>query len=510
MAMEYLLGIDNGGTYTKAVLFDIKGKEIAHASAQVPLLTPAPQHTERDMEELWQANAEVVRRVMEKSGVAPRLVKGVSFSGHGKGLYLWGRDGRPAWNGIVSTDGRASEYPLRFQDDGTAQKLFSMTCQRVLTCQPVSLLCWFRDNHPQVLENTQWIFGVKDYIRYRMTGVAAAEITDLSGSSLVNLGTASYDPEILRLTGLVMCADKLPPLKYSTEICGFVTEEAAVLTGLAPGTPCAAGMFDIDACAVAMNITDSENLAVIAGTWSINEYISTQPVLDGSVMMNSLYCIPGYYLIEESSPTSAANHEWFINMFLREEKERCMRTGENIYALTDRMAKSVLPDGQNIVFLPYIFGGNYNSRAKASFVGMDSHHTKEQIMRAVFEGVAFCHMTHLEKLLQNREHTRAVRLAGGVCNSAVWVQIFADVFGLPIEIIRTKELGAFGAAMAAGVASGYYESLESAARTMVQVERIVQPIAANIPIYRKKYEQYKKIADALEPYWDGFEQQSQA
>lgn len=504
--MTYLLGIDNGGTFTKAVLFDAAGAEIAHASGQIPLLTPKPQHTERDMELLWQVNAGVVREVMEKSGVAPADVKGVSFSGHGKGLYLWGKDSRPAWNGIVSTDGRASEYPLRWQADGTADKLFAMTCQRILTCQPVSLLRWFREKEPRVLENTRWIFGVKDYIRYRMTGVAAAEITDFSGSNLVNLATAAYDPEILRLTGLEDCADKLPPLKYSTEVCGCVTEEAAALTGLAPGTPCAAGMFDIDACAVAMNITDSENLAVIAGTWSINEYIAGEPVLDGSVMMNSLYCIPGYYLIEESSPTSAANHEWFINMFLREERERCKRTGENIYALTDRMAESVPPDGQSIVFLPYIFGGNYNSRAKATLVGVDSHHTREQIVRAVFEGIAFCHMVHLEKLLQNRGNTRAVRLAGGVCNSAVWVQIFADVFGLPIEIIRTKELGAFGAAMAAGVASGCYESLESAARAMVQVERTLHPIPENIPVYKQKYELYKKVSAALEPLWDDFEQ----
>ena len=504
--MEYLLGIDNGGTYTKAVVFDTQGTEIAHAAGQIPLLTPKPQYTERDMELLWQVNADVIRQAIKKAGIAPDAIKGISFSGHGKGVYLWGRDNRPAYHGIVSTDGRASEYPLRWQADGTAAKLFEKTCQRILTCQPVSLLRWFQDKEPQVLENTRWIFGVKDYIRFRITGEASAEITDFSGSNLVNLKTASYDPKILSLTGLEAWADKLPPLKYSTEICGYVTNEAAGATGLAPGTPCAAGMFDIDACAVAMNITDSENLAVIAGTWSINEYIAREPVLDGSVMMNSLYCIPGYYLIEESSPTSAANHEWFINMFLAEERERCRQTGENIYALTDRMAESVAPDEQNIVFLPYIFGGNYNSRAKASFVGMDSHHTKAQIMRAVFEGVAFCHMVHLEKLLQNRESTRAVRLAGGVCNSAVWVQIFADVFGLPIEIIRTKELGAFGAAMAAGVASGHYESLESAARSMVQVERTVYPIEENIPVYQKKFALYKKVSAAMEPLWDDFEQ----
>lgn len=501
---DYFMGIDNGGTFTKAVIFDTSGEEIARASGQIPMLTPRAQYTERDMDTLWEENARAIHKAIDKAGIDPAEIKGVSFSGHGKGVYLWGKDGKPAYNGIMSTDGRAFAYPLRWQTDGTADRLFEKTCQRILTCQPVSLLKWFQENEPQVLEATQWIFGVKDYIRFRLTGQANAEITDFSGSNLVNLKTAGYDREILDLLGLEEVWDKLPPLKYSCESCGGVTESASALTGLAVGTPCAAGMFDIDACAVAMDVTNSENLAVIAGTWSINEYISKAPVLDRSVMMNSLYCIPGYYLIEESSPTSAANHEWYINMFMSDQKAQCTRTGENIYALTDQLVEAVPPDGQNIIFLPYIYGANYNSKAKATFIGIDSHHTPAHILRAVFEGIAFCHMVHIEKLLQNRETTRAVRLAGGVCNSAVWVQIFADVFNLPVEIVKTKELGALGAAMAAGVACGRWESLESAAKEMVRVGHTVLPISENAAIYRKKYELYKAVSAATEPLWDQF------
>lgn len=503
--MEYFLGIDNGGTFMKAVLFDSTGKDIAHASGQIPIITPKPQFTERDMEQLWNVNAATIKTTIEKSGVDPKDIKGVSFSGHGKGLYLWGKDNKPAYNGIMSTDGRASKYPLEWQADGTAQKLFPLTYQKILTCQPVSLLRWFMDNEPQVIENTKWIFGIKDYIRFRLTGKANAEITDFSGSNLVNLSTASYDDEILKLLQLTAIKDKLPPLKYSTELCGTVNEEGATQTGLAVGTPCAAGMFDIDACAIAMDITNSDHIAVIAGTWSINEYISKKPVLDNSVMMNSLYCIPEYFLIEESSPTSAANHEWYINMFMEDEKQRCKQTGENIYALTDTMVENIPPEEQNIIFLPFIYGGNYNSRARATFIGLDSHHTKSHIMRAVFEGIAFCHMVHLEKLLQNRTQTKSIRLAGGVCNSAVWVQMFADVFNLPVEMIRTKELGALGAAMAAGVVGGTFSSLEQAASQLVTIEKTVLPDPKKVPIYYKKYQLYKKVMEANEPLWNDFE-----
>ena len=497
----FFIGVDNGGTFTKAVVFDEKGREIAGASGRIPLLTPKAGHTERDMELLWTENASAIRQAIQKAGIDPCAIGGVGFSGHGKGLYLVDKDGKPARNGIVSTDSRAHEYPARWMKDGTADKLFPMTCQKVLACQPVSLLSWLAEHEPESLERTQWIMGVKDYVRYCLTGEAFAEITDFSGSNLVNLKTVSYDPAILKLLGLEAIAEKLPPLKYSGEICGRVTAKAAELTGLPAGTPCAAGMFDIDACAIAMGVTTSESIAAIAGTWSINEYIADSPILDKSIMMNSLYCIPGRYLIEESSPTGAGNHEWFINMFLGEEKERCAQTGENVYALTDKMAESVGPDEQNIVFLPYIFGGNDDPQAKAALIGMDSHHTRAHVVRAVFEGVAFCHMLHIERLLRHRKHTQSVRLAGGVCNSKVWVQIFADVFNLPVETVRVKELGALGGAMSAAVATGQYKDFTEATEHMTATGEAVMPNSANAEIYRKKFNLFKETVSALAPLW---------
>ncbi len=175
------------------------------------------------------------------------------------------------------------------------------------------------------------MFACKDYVRFRLTGEAYAERTDYSGCNLVNLHTGEYDPELLKLFGLSEILDKLPPLKYSTDICGGITEEAAKKTGLKAGTPVAGGAFDIDACALAVGITDEERVCMIAGTWSINEYIRKTPVTDGSVMMNSFFCLPDYYLVEECSPTSAGNNEWFMKNLLPELREECKKTGKNIY-----------------------------------------------------------------------------------------------------------------------------------------------------------------------------------
>jgi L-xylulokinase len=225
--VKYFLGLDNGGTTTKAALYDLRGKEIAVASVATAMLAPKPGFTERDMEEMWDANCRVIRDVMEQASVSPADIAGVAICGHGKGLYLWGKDGKPARNGIISTDNRAWEYPVQWKKDGTEAKVFARSCQHILACQSVSLLAWLRDNEPAVIPNIQWVFECKDYVRFRMTGEAKAEITDYSGANLVNLHTCSYDDELLALFGLSFIRDALPELCGSTEIAGYVTEEAA-------------------------------------------------------------------------------------------------------------------------------------------------------------------------------------------------------------------------------------------------------------------------------------------
>lgn len=498
------MGIDNGGTLCKAVLFDESGTEIAGASRRLRMISPRAGHTERDMDELWRENAAAIREAIEKAKVRPEDIKGVACAGHGKGLYLWGKDGAPCRNGIVSTDGRAWEYAEKWAADGTADRVFEKTCQRVLACQPVALLAWLKDHESQVIPRIRWIFEVKDFIRFKLTGEAYAEITDYSGSNMLNLREGRFDKALLAEFGLDDLYGALPPLRCSVDLCGRVDAAASRETGLAEGTPVAGGMFDIDACAIAMDITSDENIAVIAGTWSINEYISRELVLDKSVMMNSLYCMDGYYLIEESSPTSAGNHSWFADLFLGEEKAAAAAEGVSLYRHCDELAASVAPESHDIVFLPYLFGSNYDPRAKASLIGFDGRYTRAHAARAVMEGIAFCHKVHLEKLLANRSGTRAVRLAGGAAASPLWAQIFADVFQLPVETIVAKELGALGCAMAAAVASGTFPDLPAAAARMVKLGARYEPNRALKDTYARKYELYLKVSDALSGTWKDF------
>ena len=503
--MKYLMGIDNGGTFSKAAIFDENGQQISVASVPTVTITPKPGYTERDMEELWQVNAQAVKEAIEKSGINPADIAGVSFSGHGKGLYLVGKDGKPSYNGIISTDARAWAYVKKWKEDGTAKKIYEKTYQDILACQPVSLLAWLKDNCPEVIENTKYVFAVKDYVRYRMTGEAYAEMSDFSGGNLVNLATGEYDRELMELFGIGEVFDCLPPLKNAADVCGYVTKEASELTLLPEGTPVSAGMFDVNACGIASGLSDGEKMCMIAGTWSINEFIAKEPVLNGTVALNSMFCIPGYYLVEESSPTSAGNMEWFIRNLMNYEKTDAKANGGSVYDITNEWVESIEPEDNNIIFLPFLNGSNEDALAKGTFIGLTAYHSKKHMLRAVYEGIVFSHLTHVKKLLRNREVPESIRLSGGAANSDVWVQIFADALQIPIDVIEDKELGAQGAAIAAGIAAGIYKDYNDGIEKTVKITKTVQPRPEYKEIYEKKYQTYRRVIEGLSGIWECFE-----
>lgn len=502
--MKYLVGIDNGGTYVKTAVFDEYGNQ--RSVAREPVTTRAPRlgYAERDLEELWNKNSETIKKAVTESQIDPRDIAGVSFSGHGKGLYLVDQKGNPLYRGILSTDSRAEEYVKKWNLDGTSGRVFEKSLQTILACQPVSLLAWLRDHEPEVYEEIGTIFSVKDYIRYRITGEAYGEYTDFSGGNLVNLVTGAYDRELLACFGLEDLYNRLPPLKASMEKCGYVTAEAASRIGIPAGTPVAAGMFDVDACGLASGLVDTKGMCAIAGTWSINEFVAEQPITNGTVALNSMYCVPGYYLVEESSPTSAGNLEWVIRNLGLDAGEKAAKS---LYERLNRQVEEIMAEECQVYFLPFLSGSNEGNGDRAAWIGLTDYHSQAHMLRAVYEGVVFSHWTHIQRLLKNRPMPHAIRLSGGAANSDVWLQIFADVMQVPVEVVQGKEQGALGAAMAAGAAAGIYTDYKDAAARMVRVTKTVVPRSYMKEIYEQKYETYCSIIKALAPVWDSLKEE---
>ncbi|MBQ6322276.1 MAG: carbohydrate kinase [Lachnospiraceae bacterium] len=509
--MRYFIGLDNGGTATKAAVFDRTGKQLGSCSMATAMLTPKPEFVERDMEEMWDANCAVVKGVLEKTGIDPADVAGIGVAGHGKGLYLWGKDDKPVRNGIISTDNRAYRYVEGWKADGTEEKVFELSCQHIMNCQPVALLAWIKEHEPENYQNIRYVFECKDYVRFRLTGEARAEITDYSGANLMNLKTRAYDPQLLGLFGIEEVADALPPLCRADEIAGYITAEASAKCGLKEGTPVVGGFFDINACAVASGVITPDLICMIAGTWSINEYIRKEPVLDGKVLMNSLFCLPEYYLIEESSPTSAGNNEWFVKQLLPEAAAQAKADGTSIYEVVNGWVDEVGPKAFVPVFLPFLMASNVHPNAKSVLVGMNVSHNRKHIARSIYEGIAFCHRYHLEKLLATRDEApKAIRLSGGAARSKIWSQMFADICQLPVETVAADEAGALGCAIAAAVATGEYATLEEAIQNMTVIHEPLQPNKELKEIYDRKYQLYVKTIECLDGLWDQMQEMVEA
>ncbi len=498
---RYLLGIDNGSTMSKAALFRDDGGEVAVASRKVELLSPHAGWSERDPLLMWDETAAAIREVLAESGVGPDEIVCVACTGFGNGLFLVDEHGNPVRNAINSTDSRAQSYVDRWLADGVDAAALPLTTQCVWAAQPGALLGWVRDNEPDVMARAHRVLMCKDYVRLRLTGTAQGELTDMSGSGLMNVVTGEYDQRVLDLFGIGDLAGLLPPLVQTADICGAITPAAASETGLNAGTPVAGGMFDIDACGLASGIVDERQMSLVAGTWGNNQYIAREPLIDKGLFMTSRYSMPGWFLMLEGSPTSASNLEWFVTEFMAAEREAVRKTGGTVYGLCNDMVAGVDPRDLDIVFLPFLYGSNANGAAKSCFIGLEGRHTRAHVLRAVYEGIVFGHNTHLQRLLQFRSAPEVIRFTGGAARSEVWVQMFADCFQIPVEIPAGTELGALGAAIAAAVACGLYADYPQAVAAMTRIARRQDPDAAAAAMYAAKFERHQAVQTALDSYW---------
>jgi len=261
-------------------------------------------------------------------------------------------------------------------------------------------------------------------------------------------------------------------------------------------------MFDIDACGLASGCVDERQFVMVAGTWGNNQYIARRPLIDRGLFMTSCYSMPGWYLMLEGSPTGAGNLEWFVNEFLGEKQELLKQAGQgSVYAWADAAVGANAPRENGPLFLPFLYGANVGYPAKSCFLGLESRHTRDDVMRAVYEGCVFSHNTHLLRLYAFRAKPDVIRLTGGAARSAVWSQMFADVFQVPVEIPDGSELGALGAAVAAAVACGIHPTYEAAVAAMTRVARRHDPDPARREIYAARYAKYLKAVSALRDFF---------
>ncbi|CAI0709301.1 L-xylulose/3-keto-L-gulonate kinase [Serratia quinivorans] len=486
--MDYWLGLDCGGTFIKAGLYNRQGTELGIARRNLEIISPQPGWAQRDMPALWHTAAEVIRELLARTNIAAGDIQAVGISAQGKGAFLLDQQGQPLGNAMLSSDQRALTLVQEWQKQGVPQALYPQTRQTLWTGHPVSLLRWVRQHQPERYRQIGSVLMAHDFLRYCLTGELACEETNISESNLYQMAEGRYDPALAQLLGIGDIMPALPPIVGSAEIAGRVNAAAAKATGLLAGTPVVGGLFDVVSTALCAGLHDETRLNAVMGTWSVTSGI-TDKITEGfdHPFVYGRHAEAGKYIVHEASPTSAANLEWF-----------CRQWGLQHYAQLNDWVATLPKAASSLLFVPFLYGSNAGLGLSASFHGMQAFHQREHLVQAIYEGVVFCHMTHLNRMRQRFPAATALRVTGGPAKSAPWMQMFADVSGLPVELPQVEETGCLGAAMAAMVGSGAFSDFTAAQRALApRIERVL-PDAAAAEAYGKKYQRYQALVATLQ------------
>lgn len=500
--MTCLLGIDNGLTVTKAVVFDETGTPLAVARRRIRQIIPQARRVERDMDELWRATAEAIAEAVQACGRPARDIAAVAAAAHGDGLYVLGADHRPLGNGILSLDSRAGDLVSTWEVDGTAATAMQRTGQMPHASAPSALLAWLRDNEPERYARVCHVLACKDWLRFSLTGTIGTDLTEAS-TSFTDVQTQVYADDILSIFGLYKLSGCLPEIACADDVVGRVSAEAAAQCGLLAGTPVVAGLHDVTASALGTGAYGEGVIAVVAGTYSINETVSLAPQVD-----SRWFCRNGLQHGEWNnmaiSPASAANYDWFLDTLCGAERRAAEANGASIHALIGKEIEASLRKPSTLLFHPYLFGSPQGPVASAGFLGLRGWHDRGDMLRAVIEGIAFNHRVHVDALREGFS-IREARLTGGISRNPIFAQLFADAFGLPVIVTSTEEAAAWGAALCAGAGVGLFATPRRDPRDFSTLDHRYDPDPGRSTELQQRYDIHCSVSQTLATLWPSIE-----
>lgn len=489
----YLLGLDAGNTVIKAVLFDVRGRQVAAHAVDGTTYKPAAGMVERPVAELWENARAAIAGCIAAAKIDPKAIAAVGTAGHGNGLYLLDRDGEPLV-GVQSLDTRAAGLAAEL-DAAAGVELHAISLQRPWPSQTPSLLAWFKRHRPEVYARAGTLLFAKDVVTARLTGRHSADISDMSGAGLLRLPESVYDSSLMALYGLADAERLLPELHKPTDVVGTVTQKAAAATGLAAGTPVVAGYFDVVAAALGSGAAEAGAASIVAGSWSINQVLSDAPVRDERVFMAATYG-PGRFINMENSATSAVNLEWYVRTLIERGED-----SDDTFERVNAAVAAVAPSASDPLFHPFLYGGRLGAHQRGGFYGLAGWHGEGHMLRALYEGVMFEHRRHIGVLASAGASFSRATLAGGGARSPQWAQIFADGLGVPVTVSDADEPGALGAAIAAAIGAGLYGDEIAAARAMTRPARTFAPDTSMRAHYDRRFGLWLKLMDAIDPIW---------
>lgn len=495
---QFILAHDLGTTGNKATLFNTDGTIVASTFAGYETAYPQPNWAEQDPADWKRAVLESTGQLLVESGIPPEQIAAVSFSGMMQGALVVDEDGAPLRPAIIWADQRATRQADFISQSCGKEEVYHLTGNQVSAAYTTAKVLWIRDNQPDIFRRVHKVLQAKDYAAFVLTGVFATDYSDASLAQLMDLEKRDWATELL--DRLDLSPGLFPELHPSATVIGGVTADAAAATGLRHGTPVVIGGGDGGCATVGAGSVREGDVYNYIGSSSWVALSAHRPVLDPQQRtFNFSHLDPNLYCAAGTMQAAGGAFDW-LERLLRDEAQ----AGPQHQAL-NAAAGTVPPGGSGLLFLPYLLGErspHWNPLARAAFIGLAMPHSRAELVRAVMEGVAF-NLRHILDILRGQgAKVEAMRIIGGGGQSALWRQILADVYNLPIlRPSLSAEATALGAAIAGGVGVGLYPDY-SVVRQLIPVTEAEKPDPATRARYDTLYELFKESYLALEPIYE--------
>jgi xylulokinase len=483
-----LLGIDVGTGGTRAVLIDHTGRVTASfASEHAPIRSEHIGWAEQEPEDWWRAAREAIAGAMAASELTGAEIEAVGLTGQMHGCVMLDADGKVLRPALIWCDQRTQPECDWLTETIGFERLIELTCNPALPNFTLTKLVWVRKHQPEIFAKIAHVLCPKDYVRYRLTGEFAMDMQEASGTLLLDVAHRRWSTEMAAVAGIPM--EWLPRLFEGPEICARVSTAGAGATGLAAGTPVAAGAGDQGAGAVGMGILAPGSVSATIGTSGVVFAATDSPIKDRLGRLHTFcHAAPGRWHVMGVTNGAGLSLRYFRDTFA---------SGSSYEELT-ALAAGVPAGSDELMWAPYLFGErtpHLDPEARAAFVGITAMHTRGYFIRAVLEGVAFSLMDTFTLFRELRVPVKAIRLGGGGARGHLWRQIQADVYGHSVELLEAEEGGAFGAALLAGTGIGIWASVEAACAATVRVAETIEPKDAKV--MEEAYRRYRRIYPAL-------------
>lgn len=493
---KYIMAHDMGTSSDKAVLVDFGGNIIATAVEPYPTFYPNPAWVEQNPEDYWHAVCKASSRIINENGIDAEDVKGVVFSTQAQGIIPVDESGKVLYNNITWVDGRAEKQAQSIMKKLGGKKIFTLAAGTpIMGKDCIPKIVWLKEERPEIYNQTYKILDVNGYLKYKCTGKM---VTELSGASSYGLDLKKKEwLGVMKLTGVDM--EKLPPLVCSTDIVGGLQSEAAEAMALCQGTPVFGGCDDVQAAAVGSGMCGDGDLHIYLGTsaWVAATSKTADKFMHGAAAIQS--ADREMNLIAGITESAGANIQWLCDEFFAREKEEY---GDGIYKYMDDVIRTIPPGSDHLVCTPWMLGERCpvsSTTTRATLFNINMVHTREHLMRAVYEGIGYNLRWILENYKQDYGFTcDNFRIIGGGALDDGWMQIIADITGKHFAVVKDpRNAGAVGVAVVALIGLGELPGFE-AAKDFVQIEKRYKPNPENKAIYDDLFEDYKNIYKSLE------------